>query len=161
MEKKLFITYREGSYNPITRTYDPIDPIILQDPRVANAIIFDTNRRTIYAQGYEFGNGVTFSYMDSGTQTRGYNVLLENTYHINGIVQDVDGSISYSYSWSYMKTKLDQGTVDNLAGAYITSAYINKNGELTYNFAGVHHTTRYVTVAATIYNLRNNVTSEI
>ena len=51
----IFMTYDGGAYNPSKLSYDPIAQEILDDPRVSNSLIFDKNRRTIYAQGLEYG----------------------------------------------------------------------------------------------------------
>jgi hypothetical protein len=98
---KIFITYSDGQYNALTRTYDPINPIILVDPLISESLVFDTNRRTIYAQGLEFGNSKTFAYMNSGKGLVGTDICKNTAYYITGITQDIDGSITYTYSYSY------------------------------------------------------------
>lgn len=139
MEKKLFITYREAPFNYKTKTYDPIDPIILQDPRVSDSIIFDTNRRTIYAQGYEFGNSLTFAYMDKGTGLVGNDISKRTTYYITGITQNIDGSITYSYSYSYTTHNTSKTYIETIPngddGTYLlTGVGIDNNGDLSYTY---------------------------
>ena len=138
-EKHFFITYREGSYNEVTRTYDPIDQIILEDPRVKDSMIFDTNRRTIYVQGYEFGNSQTFAYTYQGTGLIGRDLSKDTAYFITGIIQDIDGSITYSYSYSYTTHNTSKSYIETIPnddnGTYLlTGVAIDNNGDLSYTY---------------------------
>lgn len=140
--KSILITYDSGSYNPITRTYDPIDPLILTDNRVKDSIIFDTNRRTIYAQGLEYGNSKTFPYTYQGTGLIGNDISRNAAYYITGITQDIDGSITYTYSYSYITFATNTGIQANKQNnSYISGIFIDENGSISYTYGNITHTT--------------------
>lgn len=136
----VFITYSDGSYNETTRTYDPVDPLILAYTK--DSLLFDTKRHTIYAQGIEFGYSYTFPYVNSGVGITGTDISKGVSYYIIGIEQRIDGSISYSYSYSYITFGLSDGILDNdSGGAYIIGMAMSDDGKISYKYADVNHTT--------------------
>ena len=145
--KHLYLTYSDNVYNENNDSFYAIDSALLQalsnDERVSNSLIFDTNRKTIYAKGMEFGGlNPVFIKVETGEGTPGTNMLSKTAYFVTSVSQDKFGQISYTYSYAYISLNLGQGTKRNdLGGAYITNFYINDNGVLSYNYAEVNHTT--------------------
>ena len=151
----VFMTYTDGVYNEATRTYDPVDPIILSYTK--DSLLFDTKRRTIYAQGIEFGNSYVLPYVNSGIISgAGVDASHSVTYYITGIEQNPDGSISYSYSYSYINPlNIAEGILDNSnGGAYITGMSVDENGIMSYKYAQIFHSTEPGTFIET--ELSNN-----
>ena len=164
----LYLAYSQNQYDEQNETYFPISQEELNEIKdnklVGDSLIFDMNRHTIYAKGKEFGglNAVfqkvsTGEYDDNKT-----NILLENTYFVTSVNQDQYGQISYTYSTAYVPIQFGNGVmINDRPGTYVTSAFMNALGEITYTYAMVHHTTYKGTLSASIYDVRNNATSEI
>ena len=164
----LYLAYSQNQYDEQNETYFPISQEELDEIKdnklVGDSLIFDMNRHTIYAKGKEFGglNAVfqkvsTGEYDDNKT-----NILLENTYFVTSVNQDQYGQISYTYSTAYVPIQFGNGVmINDRPGTYVTSAFMNALGEITYTYAMVHHTTYQGTLSASIYDVRNNATSEI
>lgn len=119
---KIFITYSDGQYNALTQSYEPINPIILQDPRVSESLIFDTNRRTIYAQGLEFGNkahNIQFRTTDGKIYLMGSN--------------SIDANTGYAY---INNTTYVEGNSLYTDVSYVTQSYVGENSLTYFNPTG-------------------------
>ena len=170
INKHLYLAYSQNERDDTNDSYFPIDSELLsainEDPRVSDSLIFDLNRKTIYAKGNEFGGlNPVFPKMAIGkfegvvTQT---NLLTDPAYFITGVYQDQYGRVSYSYSSAYTRLKLDAGILlDEGPGTYVTGLAVNENGELTYTYSDVHHDTTFGQLAASIYCVNDNTVEEI
>lgn len=164
----LYLAYSQNQYDEQNETYFPISQEELDEIKdnklVGDSLIFDMNRHTIYAKGKEFGGlNAVFQKVSAGEyDDNKTNILLENTYFVTSVNQDQYGQISYTYSTAYVPIQFGNGVmVNDRPGTYVTSAFMNALGEITYTYAMVHHTTYQGTLSASIYDVRNNVTSEI
>lgn len=137
----VFITYNDGVYNETTRTYDPINSSFLELTK--DSLLFDTKRHTIFAQGIEFGYSYTFPFVNSGIGTVGNNLSSNVAYYITGIQQNIDGSISYTYSYSYFCTNLsvDSGAqnetekiTNESSYRFITNISQGVDGKISYTY---------------------------
>ena len=120
---KIFMTYSDGLYDPLTNSYAPINPIILADPLVSESLVFDTNRRTIYAQGLEFGGQA------SNIQ---YRTTDEKIYLSGNTENGIGTGYAYIGSTTYIQNKTLYTDV-----SYVTQSYVSGVNGLTYfNNAG-------------------------
>lgn len=91
--KHLFLTYSDNEYNSANDSYYMMDSELLEaipyDGRISNSLIFDTNRRTIYAKGMEFGGiNPVFIKVEKGTGQTGTNIASKTAYYVTSVTQD-------------------------------------------------------------------------